>query len=365
MVFNQRRRVVVDGHLLHNNPTTMLAFQIHWGRAIAAVLLLGVLWFSNPYHTPTLHPDTTQHFLSSQKKQQKQPPQQPPWTDFGVFAVRERKRRDGLTFYALTQDWTCWYHQDQYDAVHDACRTLRDLLCHQRPLVWYPRDWAYTTHRVIMAIYLFLGVLRWCTNLDYYFLDQSSIASCFLSLLVPASPWSVIEAHWFLYPAWERMKKLVPMQQPNSIFRFFGDNTDANYWSSVVILYVVASLCVYTTRHYWNTRTTYLSLSPSSHLVAAALGYVRGSFGSERQKATSLLLLPTPWKLSPISATWTMFALQLVLSGGGIGSLIPWWVAHTCGSIMGEYQFQNQQLVYLVDSLWNGLRDSIRSLLDF
>jgi hypothetical protein len=67
--------------------------------------------------------------------------------------------------------------------------------------------------------------------------------------------------------------------------------------------------------------------------------------------------------MSPLSATWTLLAVQL--AAGGVPAVLPWWASHMAGTFLGAYQRQNQELVKAIDSLWTGLVDSFQSLFQF
>lgn len=337
--FSTKRRVVVNGRLV---DSATIDLQVKWARFFTLLWWFCILWLTNPYNNPEMHTDAVT-FAGHH------------WTNYAIFAVRARRRGDGLTLYALGQDVTCYYS-------FEPCRQLKEFLGHERPLLWDPKDRAYTTHHILMLIYILLVCVRWCTNIDSM-VHQGSYGACLFSLFFPT--WrSWIEAKWFLFPAWERMNVLMITQQSQSLFRLF-ENVDTNYALSVIVFYLLAALCLYTTRVYWNAHVSNLSLSPSSHLVAMALGFVRGSMGDNARRLNNgrMTFPPFLYKLSPLAATWTVFALQVAVAG--VPALIPWWLSHTVGAVMGEYQYQNQQLVYFVDSLWTGLRDSFQSLFQF
>jgi hypothetical protein len=353
VLFRTRRRVVVNGHLVES---ATIEFKVYWAKFFVLLWSFLILWFSNPYNNPDIHLDAVT-FAGHH------------WTNYAMFSVRSRRRGDGFTLYALGQDVTCYYD-------NDICRSLKDFLCHEKPLLWHAKDRAYTTHHILLLVYVLVGCLRWCTNLDSM-VHQDSYAACVFSLLVPTwSSW--FEARWFLYPAWERMNAMVPIQQTQSLFRIF-ESTGANYAFSVLLFYLVAASCLYGTRHYWTPRhQPYPVVGPSSHLSAMALGFVRGSLahggpaarikignngGGGGGRSDRFHFSPFPVRMSSLSATWTVLAIQVAT--GGVAALVPWWVAHMLGALVGTYQYQNQEIVYLVDSLWTGLLESFQSLFQF
>jgi hypothetical protein len=357
VLFRTKRRVVVNGRLVESATVEL---RVHWSRFFALFWSSCILWFSNPYNNPDVHMDGTT-FAGPHNH----------WTNYGLFSVRDRRRGDGFTVYALGQDFTCYYD-------YEICRTLKDVFCHERPLLFDSKNWSYTAHHLLMFVYVLMGCLRWCSNLDDL-VHQDTYGACLLSLFVPR--WtSWFEARWFLFPAWERMGVLVPRQQSQTAFRLF-ESDGANYAWSVTFFYLVSALCLYLANgNRWATlrrtmpppTTTNPSLlHPSSCLNAVALGFVRGSLAqtvssSYYQLASNrgrLRFPPFPVQMSSLSATWTLLAVQV--AAGGIPALLPWWSAHMVGTVMGTYQFQNQELVKMVDSLWTGLIDSFQSLFQF
>jgi hypothetical protein len=349
-LFRTRRRVVVNGRLV---DSATIELKMYWAKFFILLGSFLILWFSNPYNNPDIHLDAVT--FSGHH-----------WTNYAVFSVRSRRRGDGFTLYALGQDVTCYYDK------HELCRNLKDALCHERPLLWHPKDRAYTAHHILLLIYVLVGCLRWCTNLDSM-VHQESYGACVFSLFVPTwSSW--FEARWFLYPAWERMNAMVSIQQTRSAFRIF-ESVGANYALSVLVFYLVAALCLYLTRNYWTPRhQPHPVVGPSSHLNAMALGFVRGSLahggpaariklGNGTSSGNRFSFAPFPVRMSSLSATWTVLALQVAT--GGAAALFPWWVAHMLGALLGTYQYRNQEIVYLVDSLWTGLLESFQSLFQF
>lgn len=358
------RRVDANGRLVR---PSFAHLEVSYRRLAAVVLIAAILVQTNPANH-----NTQEHLFY---------PYARVTTNFWFFSTI--KLPNGVRLMALGRSFDCPVAASQAVGASAmvvetppnpfsqfVCPVLRDILCHGRPLVWYPTNRAYTAHRILVWTYLLLATVCYVIrNLQSVLTSGQGIVSSFFSLLLPDSSSSVLGytlsflyvASTILHSTWERLDQLVLVQHANSFFRPTL-NDDWNYLFAVCFFWIYTTLIVHFTKHVVPTGRQ----QQHGLLVAVALGYLRGSFGpayGRGQGRSSVLLLPS-WSVSTMSLTWTLILLlgTTTPSSNLVVTIVPWIAANTMGALLGDYQFQNQDLSQLANAVWKGLRNSFQSL---
>ena len=260
-------------------------------------------------------------------------------------------------------------------------------------ILWYPYDRPLTTHRILCWIYIVVALICWCTKprvvttlRDYAVVrrQHTTLVGSFWGFFLPSSMETtatilvstiskIYTANVVLFPVWQRMEYLIAMQSTRSWFRLFvGNETtesyvvaeDYNYSISLAVFWIVATLLVYVAHKIVGTqgRQT-LNFSQQDMLLAVALGYYRGSFGSVNNDSQGTIALFPSRTMALIPFTWTILAGSVMYRQRSVRSMfwtiVAWIAIHTTGAMLGDYQYQNQDMVY---AAWKGMQNAFKSL---
>jgi hypothetical protein len=288
---------------------------------VAAVCLS--LWFSNPANT-SYYADMSDDWI----------------TNYGFFSVLEYG--DRIAFSILTFPVNCRFSNRPQD---DVCTALRDILAHQKPLLWDPDDRAHTVHRFFVA-FLLLGALVAACRRPSSRLSTDHRLNAFLSMWVhtPQRPlmgllWCLLTANVLLAPIWKVLCDIVPLQDKSSWFRLFSPTYPLADIVVSVLAIVLLAVGVNAAGNYW---TNGLYLLRFEGILAVALGYYRGILGSA---PFSLSLLHTvlpyivPASVSVNAMTWTL--LVACATQESPTAAAAFFLANLAGAHLGQYQYRH------------------------
>jgi hypothetical protein len=171
---------------------------------------------------------------------------------------------------------------------------------------------------------------------------------------------AIWQSTFFLHPVWRRLDIFVPIQHPNSIFRVFDNDDQANDWNYAISVGVLILLAAFA-----NAATCKLSgkflLKGCEPVTAVALGYYRGSL-PELAGATRSFPVTCWWSMNLTALHWTAMCTMLTRMDA---SVFGWLGANVAGALVGEYQYKNQFTLALARQVWRLFENTVDALFGY
>jgi hypothetical protein len=360
---------MVGGRLVYATSKPIL---FSWLRCVVVISVLLYLHITNPAN-----------FYSSSKppKQQSKPTilgglwdsvpssvfERRRTTNYWLFSVKERTTKSIVTLGGINLD--CFYDNMEYPMVGvTICQNvIQQYMTHQKPLLYHPNDYAYTTHRCVAWILFISAIVSLCfTNplviqTSYILLD--SLASFVLEQSQQSSLVSLVNRlvllNVLIYPVLQAMDTTVKQQSPDSIF--FISKTDGyiNYCFSLFV-WIGLAVAMNAASKSWTGQF----LLQFQAIAAVGMGYYA------RYQDSGMAPL-WDWMVDPEEAdeTWTFITWTIIIilaTRGSVATAIFWCLAHCTGQMLYQYQFDHLVLIATARSLtkWiNSVGNTIQQLL--
>ena len=377
------RRYLSNGRIVDTDAGLGPLFSVR--RLLFVAVMVSALLLTNPANEPytwkalfrhdvpldSVDSKTTKTKTRKQRQKQKQLQQDDfssstRVTNYAWCCVRERLTR--LEIHVAGTVVNCPFNDSLQG---QACRALQANLLPMKPLVWDAYDRPFTVHRILTLALIAAGGLSFCCRrpnaLSTGILRVDALLSIFLpiadtqqSVTITATIASLLQSQVFLYAVWQRMDVLIPLQHPNSIF-FWTPSNDWNFAISVLMLVALAGACNATSKY----ATGRFVLQGCEALTAVALGYYRGSVMDTATDHASFLLF-FYWHVSLAAAQWTaLVAVATSRRSFFATAIVAWCVANVVGSLMGEYQYQNQISMTMKRQVWETVENAWETLFGY
>lgn len=328
------RARMVDGHLVRD---WSYQSQFSMKRFLLLTALCSLMIITNPSNE--LHGKANEILdlllPSSKNQRQREPPSwawdkmlDPPisTTNYGLFTVEERHAK--LTFLGLTQEYSCSYFDERTGSF---CSALARNLCHGKPLLHDPKNYAYTAHRTICYLLIAFSLLSFChggaappANGPLLQALLNSMGRPHFSLVYLGL--DLFNASTHVYPALVRMEQIVPTLQEGGIAAPLGLPAFVDFVFCVLVLVVFLgggsnALASHFTRH---------PCLGFDSTVAAAAGYCSGF---QANPGANPMFAPT-------TVLWAYLPLVAVLGG----SSLSWILGGMLGTMLAQYHLDNQDV---------------------
>ncbi|CAB9497159.1 expressed unknown protein [Seminavis robusta] len=337
-------RRLVDGQIVHSDAFPSSSFS--YRRFLFVAILATVMIVTNPANelfskTMDIVEQVTgrksrQHDLSDWDLNKIMDPPISV-TNYGLFTLEERHAKVVVSL--LTKSVSCPYFDQRKGSF---CSAVAKNLCHGNPLVYHPKSYAYTAHRTICFILVGTALLAFCFNGSIPpFLTQEpfmrALLTCFsrkhFSLLSLAM--DLVNCSLFVYPALERMERIVPTLQDGKPSLALGvpEWTDFAFYAIVMVLFLGGGSN--SLANFFFTKDPCFGFDTT---VAAAVAYC---------SAIPSKILPfanQPAMLTPQTVFWGYLPITALL-GGTPSYLVAWLIAGSLGVILAQYHTDNQSVL--------------------
>jgi hypothetical protein len=275
-------------------------------------------------------------------------------TNYWLFSVKDRTTKCIVTVGGIDLD--CYYDDEEFPLIGvTICQNMiQQHMTHQKPLIYHPKDLAYTTHRSIAWILFAAAVLSFCftypivVRTRFVFLD--SLAT-FLFARSTQSPFlsfanRLVSLNVLIYPVLQAMETTVRQQSPNSFFVISQTDESINFCFSLLIWIALAGI-VNTASKSWTGEF----LLQFHSLTAVGMGYFARYQDSGMAPLWDWMLEPDEVHEAWTFITWTMILILAVRSS--VATAVFWCLAHCSGQMLYQYQYDHLVLIATARSFTN------------
>lgn len=364
---------LVGGRLLYGAPKRP---QFSWLRCITVLSVLFYLHLSNPanFYPSSQHPPHTKQASSSAARvlssfsqfmnslsQSLSPTktaatayERRRTTNYWLFSVKDRTTKCIITVGGVDLD--CYYDDEEFPLIGvTICQNMiQQHMTHQKPLIYHPKDYAYTTHRSIAWILFASGVLSFCftspivVRTGVVFLDSLATFLFAVSTQLPVLSLAnrLVSLNVLIYPALQAMEKTVRQQSPDSVFVVSKTDESINFCFSLLIWIALAAV-VNAASKSWTGEF----LLQFQALTAVGMGYFARYQDSGMAPLWDWMLEPDEVHEAWTFVTWTMILILAVRSS--VATAVFWCLAHCSGQMLYQYQYDHLLLVATARSVTN------------